>query len=41
MKGWDERHAYSSALTECDRAGIVRMAFRTVDPEDLDTTRSG
>ncbi len=36
MKGWDERHAYSFALTESDRAGMVRMAFRTVDPEDLD-----
>ena len=36
MKGWDERHAYSFALTESDRAGMVRMAFRTVDPEDLE-----
>ena len=36
LKGWDERHAYSFALTESDRAGMVRMAFRTVDPEDLD-----
>src|SRR5499427_2400511 len=36
MKGWDERHAYSFVLTESDRAGMVRMAFRTVDPEDLD-----
>jgi catechol 2,3-dioxygenase len=36
LKGWDERHAYSVALTESDRAGMVRMAFRTVDPEDLD-----
>ncbi len=36
MKGWDERHAYSLALTESDRAGMVRMAFRTVDAEDLD-----
>src|SRR5262252_3352112 len=35
MKGWDERHAYSFALTEADRAGMVRMAFRTVDPEEL------
>jgi catechol 2,3-dioxygenase len=36
LKGWDERHAYSVCLTEADRAGIVRTAFRTVDPEDLD-----
>src|SRR5206468_6571496 len=36
LKGWDERHAYSVALTEADRAGMVRLAFRTVDPEDLD-----
>lgn len=36
LKGWDERHAYSFALTESDRSGMVRMAFRTVDPEDLD-----
>jgi catechol 2,3-dioxygenase-like lactoylglutathione lyase family enzyme len=36
LKGWDERHAYSFALTDSDRAGMVRMAFRTVDPEDLD-----
>jgi len=36
LKGWDERHAYSVALTEADRAGLVRLAFRTVDPEDLD-----
>ena len=36
MKGWDERHAYSFALTDSDRPGMVRMAFRTVDPEDLD-----
>src|SRR5262245_34442983 len=35
-KGWDARHAYSFALTESDRAGMVRMAFRTVDPEDLE-----
>ena len=27
MKGWDERHAYSFALTESDRAGMVRMAL--------------
>jgi len=36
LKGWDERHAYSVMLTEADRAGMVRLAFRTVDPEDLD-----
>jgi len=36
LKGWDERHAYSLVLTEADRAGMVRLAFRTVDPEDLD-----
>ena len=36
LKGWDERHAYSLMLTEADRAGMVRLAFRTVDPEDLD-----
>jgi|SRR5438128_3970195 len=36
LKGWDERHAYSICLTEADRAGMARMAFRTVDPEDLD-----
>jgi len=36
LKGWDERHAYSVCLTEADRAGMARMAFRTVDPEDLD-----
>ena len=36
LKGWDERHAYSVMLTESDRAGMVRLAFRTVDPEDLD-----
>ena len=36
LKGWDERHAYSVALTEAERAGMVRLAFRTVDPEDLD-----
>ena len=36
LKGWDERHAYSVALTAADRAGMVRLAFRTVDPEDLD-----
>jgi len=36
LKGWDERHAYSVVLTEADRAGMVRLAFRTVDPEDLD-----
>ena len=36
LKGWDERHAYSVVLTEADRAGMVRIAFRTVDPEDLD-----
>ncbi len=36
LKGWDERHAYSVCLTQADRPGMVRMAFRTVDPEDLD-----
>lgn len=36
LKGWDERHAYSVCLTEADKPGMVRMAFRTVDPEDLD-----
>jgi len=36
LKGWDERHAYSFALTESDRRGMVRMGIRTVDPEDLD-----
>ena len=35
LKGWDERHAYSFCLTEAEQAGMVRMAFRTVDPEDL------
>src|SRR4029453_17354487 len=40
LKGWDERHAYSLMLTEADRAGMVRLAFRTVDPEDLDYYRS-
>src|SRR5215468_4520420 len=28
LKGWDERHAYSVVLTEADRAGMVRRAFR-------------
>jgi catechol 2,3-dioxygenase-like lactoylglutathione lyase family enzyme len=36
LKGWDERHAYSVALTEAAQPGMVRLAFRTVDPEDLD-----
>jgi catechol 2,3-dioxygenase len=36
LKGWDERHAYSFSLTQAERPGLVRMAFRTVDPEDLD-----
>lgn len=36
LKGWDERHAYSFTLTEDNRAGMVRLAFRTVDPEDLE-----
>jgi catechol 2,3-dioxygenase len=36
LKGWDERHAYSVALTEAEQPGMVRLAFRTVDPEDLD-----
>jgi len=36
LKGWDERHAYSFSLTQAERPGMVRMAFRTVDPEDLD-----
>ena len=36
LKGWDERHAYSVCLTEADRPGMARMAFRMVDPEDLD-----
>jgi catechol 2,3-dioxygenase len=36
LKGWDERHAYSVALTGSDRPGMQRFAFRTVDPEDLD-----
>ena len=36
LKGWDERHAYSVMLTGADQAGMARMAFRTVDPEDLD-----
>ena len=40
LKGWDERHAYSIALTEAERPGMVRLAFRTVDPEDLDYTMS-
>jgi catechol 2,3-dioxygenase len=35
LKGWDERHAYSVCLSQADRPGMVRMAFRTVDPEDL------
>src|SRR5439155_6058927 len=35
LKGWDERHAYSFSLTQAERPGLVRMAFRTVDPEDL------
>ena len=30
LKGWDERHAYSVALTEADQPGMVRLAFRTV-----------
>src|SRR6266540_13830 len=36
LKGWDERHAYSVALTEAAQPVMVRLAFRTVDPEDLD-----
>ncbi len=36
LKGWDEKHAYSLILTESDRAGMARLAFRAVDPEDLD-----
>ena len=36
LKGWDERHAYSITLTESDRPGMERMAFRTVSPDDLD-----
>ena len=36
LKGWDERHAYSVMLTGAAQAGMARMAFRTVDPEDLD-----
>jgi catechol 2,3-dioxygenase len=36
LKGWDEKHAYSFILTESDKAGMVRLAFRTVDPEDLE-----
>lgn len=36
LKGWDERHAYSFVLGEADHAGLVRLAFRTVDAEDLD-----
>ena len=31
LKGWDERHAYSFSLTQAERPGMVRMAFRTVD----------
>ena len=36
LKGWDERHAYSFCLTAAEQPGMVRMAFRTVDPEDLE-----
>lgn len=36
LKGWDECHAYSICRTQADRAGMVRMAFRTVDQEDLE-----
>jgi catechol 2,3-dioxygenase len=36
LKGWDEKHAYSLILGQSDRAGMVRLAFRVVDGEDLD-----
>ena len=36
MLGWDERHAYSFCVTQAEQPGMVRMAFRTMDPEDLD-----
>lgn len=36
LKGWDEKHAYSVILSEADRLGLVRLAFRTISPEDLD-----
>jgi catechol 2,3-dioxygenase len=36
LKGWDERHSYSIILTEADKPGMERMAFRTVSPEDLE-----
>ncbi len=36
LKGWDERHAYSLILTEANRPGMERLAFRTISPEDLD-----
>ena len=37
LKGWDERHAYSVALTEAERAGMVRLAFRTWIPKTSTT----
>ena len=36
LKTWDDQLAYSVILTESDTAGMVRAAFRTVDPEDVD-----
>lgn len=36
LKTWDERQAYTVILTQSDSAGMVRLAFRTVDPEDVD-----
>ena len=36
LKTCDDQLAYSVILTESDTAGMVRAAFRTVDPEDVD-----
>ena len=36
LKGWDKCHAYSICLTQANRAGIMRLAFRTVNQEDLE-----
>src|SRR5688572_28255441 len=36
LKGWDEKHAYSVVLRQSDSAGLDRLAFRTVDAEDVE-----
>jgi catechol 2,3-dioxygenase len=36
LRGWDEKHAYSVVLRQADSAGLDRLAFRTVDAEDVE-----